>query len=57
MIDEETGSLLFLLKAAMPSDITKQIPQMKANRDKNKSQRMGLISCKIALFCQPNTYV
>ena len=30
-----------------------QMPQMKASLDKNKSQRMGRISCKIALFCQP----
>jgi hypothetical protein len=27
--------------------------QMKASFDKNKSQRIGDFSCKIALFCQP----
>jgi hypothetical protein len=32
----------------------KNRPHIKANRDKNKSQRIGDFRLKIALFCQPN---
>jgi hypothetical protein len=48
----EKGSSLFLIKMSNSSHKRMQTPEIKANLDKNKSQRIGQFSCKIALFCQ-----
>jgi hypothetical protein len=56
-IVDVTASSLFQFLICNDTAARKKIPQMNDSRDKNKSQRMGRISSKIALFCQPNIYL
>jgi hypothetical protein len=42
----EKGSLLFLIKISNSSHKRMQIPEIKANLDKNKSQRIGYFPVK-----------